>query len=274
MLDAHNNVTVCYSPKKLRYNREDVVIGDRVSFEDLKRGKGVICEVLPRRNTLNRPLVANVDVCLIVAAIEPQPDFYLVDKVLINCFQQGIEPVVVVNKTDLSNDVYEAALSDYGKVADVVAVSAHDGAVSQLAKYFADGKVVCFAGQSAVGKTSLLNALLPNAQGEIGSLSQKTGRGMHTTRHAELFRLFDGYVVDTCGFSLLDVTDVRPDELRLYWDDFVTLSRECRYPSCTHTVEPDCAVKRAAISGEVSRNRYKRYVDEYNELVEREKNKY
>lgn len=274
VIDDQNVKTICYSPKKFRYKAEDVIIGDIVRFDDLKRGKGVICEVLPRRNKLARPEVANVDVCLIVVAVEPQPDFYLVDKVLINCFQQGIEPIIVVNKTDLSAKVYEQAVANYAKVAEVVAVSANDDTANKLAAYFTDNKVVCFAGQSAVGKTSLLNALLPQVNGEVGGLSQKTGRGMHTTRHATLHKLLGGFVVDTCGFSLLDIKDIRSSELRLYLDDLVTLSHNCKYPSCTHTVEPDCAVRLAAERGELNLDRYKRYVEEYNELVEFEKNQY
>lgn len=274
VIDADNIKTVCFSPKKFRYKAEDAIIGDAVRFDDLKRGKGVICEVLPRRNKLARPEVANVDVCLIVVAVEPQPDFYLVDKVLINCFQQGIEPIVVVNKADLSNEVYEKAAANYGKVAEVIAVSATDGTADKLSKFFTNNKVVCFAGQSAVGKTSLLNSLLPQVNGEVGGLSQKTGRGMHTTRHATLHKLLDGFVVDTCGFSLLDVNDVKPSELRLYLDDLVTLSHSCKYPSCTHTVEPDCAVKKAVDCGELNADRYKRYVEEYNELVEYQKSLY
>lgn len=274
VIDENNVKTICYSPKKFRYKCEDVIIGDVVKFEDLKRGKGVIAEVLPRRNKLSRPEVANVDVCLIVIASEPEPDYYLVDKVLINCFQQGIEPIIVVNKTDLTNEINNKAVANFGKVAEIVAVSATNNTAQELSRFFVDGKVVCFAGQSAVGKTSLLNALLPDATGEVGGLSQKTGRGMHTTRHAVLHKLLDGFVVDTCGFSLLDIKDIRSSELRLYLDDMVTLSRDCKFNSCTHTVEPDCAVKQAVEQGALNADRYKRYVEEYNELVEFEKNQY
>lgn len=274
VIDENNVKTICYSPKKFRYKSEDVIIGDVVKFEDLKRGKGLIAEVLPRRNKLARPEVANVDVCLIVIASEPEPDYYLVDKVLINCFQQGIEPVIVVNKTDITDEIYNNAVANFSKIAEIVAVSANDDTANKLANYFTDNKVVCFAGQSAVGKTSLLNALLPSATGEVGGLSQKTGRGMHTTRHAVLHKLLDGFVVDTCGFSLLDIKDIRSSELRLYLDDLVTLSHNCKYPSCTHTVEPDCAVKQAVEQGTLNRDRYGRYVEEYNELVEFEKNQY
>lgn len=266
--------TVCYSPKKFRYNAEDIIIGDIVKFEDLKRGKGLIVEVAPRKNKLARPEVANVDVCLIVVACEPQPDYYLVDKILINCFQQGIEPVIVVNKLDLTSDVYDTAVANYSAIAEILAVSAFDESAGSLQKFFVHNQVVCFAGQSAVGKTSLLNSLLPSVDGKVGGLSSKSGRGMHTTRHATLHRTQCGFLVDTCGFSLCDIKDIRPDELRLYLDDMVTIAHDCRFPSCTHTVEPDCAVKRAVEEGRLNRDRYNRYVEEYNELAAYEKNKY
>ncbi len=274
VIDNNGDKTVCYSPKKFRYNANDIIIGDIVKFEDLKRGKGLIVEVNPRKNMLARPEVANVDVCLIVVACEPQPDYYLVDKVLINCFQQGIEPVIVVNKTDLTTETYNEVVLNFSKVAEIAAVSALDGSACNLNKFFADGQVVCFAGQSAVGKTSLLNSLIPSVDGQVGGLSQKSGRGMHTTRHATLHRMQSGFIVDTCGFSLCDIKNIRPDELRLYLDDMVNLSHNCKYPSCTHTAEPNCAVKNAVDSGQFNRDRYNRYVEEYNELVEFEKNKY
>ncbi len=274
VIDNNGDKTVCYSPKKFRYNANDIIIGDIVKFEDLKRGKGLIVEVNPRKNKLARPEVANVDVCLIVVACEPQPDYYLVDKVLINCFQQGIEPVIVVNKTDLTTETYNEVVLNFSKVAEIAAVSALDGSACNLNKYFVDGQVICFAGQSAVGKTSLLNSLIPSVDGQVGGLSQKSGRGMHTTRHATLHRMQSGFIVDTCGFSLCDIKNIRPDELRLYLDDMVNLSHNCKYPSCTHTAEPNCAVKNAVDSGQFNRDRYNRYVEEYNELVEFEKNKY
>ena len=265
---------VCYAPKKLRYNDLDIVVGDHIKFEDLKRGKGVVTEVLQRKNKLTRPEIANVDICFVVLACEPQPDLYLCDKVLINCFQERIEPVIVVNKVDLSTETVAVVEQNYKGLADVVCLSAMDESVNQLRKYFDGGKVACFAGQSAVGKTSILNALLPEANGATGGLSEKSGRGVHTTRHSSLHKVFDGYLVDTCGFSLCDLHDIRSDELRLYLDDFVQLSSGCKYSSCTHTVEPDCAVKVAVESGKLCKSRYERYLEEFNELKEYEKNQY
>lgn len=271
--DVNGETRVCYSPKKLRYKSDDVIIGDKVLYEPLKNGKGVISQTLPRKNKLARPEIANVDVCFIVVAVEPQADLYLVDKVLINCFQEGIEPVIVVNKSDLTEETYNQVKANYQTVADVISTSSTDGSVEQIRAYL-KGKTACFAGQSAVGKTSLINALLQTSAGAVGGLSAKTGRGMHTTRHAALLRTDGGFIADTCGFSLCDLHGIRSDELRLYLDDFVRLSGGCKYPSCTHTVEPDCAVKRAALTGALNSDRYSRYLEEYAELVEFEKNRY
>jgi len=265
----------CFSPKKFRHNNMDVLVGDKVKFCDLHKGKGNVVEILPRKNRLNRPEVANVDVCFLVLAAEPQPDLYLADKVLINCFQEKIEPVIVVNKMDLGDAVYQQVVANYHDICDIVSLSAFDAqSVSQLKKYLERDVVACFAGQSAVGKTSLLNALLPDFKGKTGDLSQKTGRGMHTTRHISLQKLFDGYIVDTCGFSLCNLQNIKSSDLRLYLDDFVTLSHGCKFSSCTHTAEPDCAVRSASENGALNADRYKRYLEEYNELVEAEKNQY
>lgn len=264
----------CFSPKKLRYNDFDVVVGDTVLFEDLHRGKGNIVEILPRKNKLTRPEVANVDVCLLVLACQPQPDLYLADKVLINCFQQGIEPVIVVNKMDIDDGTALEIRKNYNTICDIVSVSAFDTQSVEVLRRFIEGKVVCFTGQSAVGKTSILNALLPEFNGKTGGLSEKTGRGMHTTRHSSLHKVLGGFIADTCGFSLLTLQNIRSDELRLYLDDFVKISSGCRYHSCTHTVEPNCAVKKAVAEGNLCKERYDRYIEEYAELVEEEKRKY
>ncbi len=273
-VESENGKFTCFSPKKLRYNEFDVLVGDMVRFVDLHKGKGNITEILPRKNRLNRPEVANVDVCFIVLASVPQPDFYLTDKVLINCFQEKIEPVIVVNKMDIDDGTAEEVRQNFSSVCDIVCLSAFDSASLECLKNYVEGKIVCFAGQSAVGKTSILNAILPNFQGKTGGISEKSGKGMHTTRHSSLHKVWGGYVVDTCGFSLCNLVGIRHDELRLYLDDFVSIAQNCKFTSCTHTVEPDCAVKKAAETGKLCKARYQRYLDEYKELVDFEENQY
>lgn len=264
----------CYSPKKLRKDDSGLFVGDRVSFVDLHRHKGNIVEIFPRKNRLNRPEVANIDVCFVVLACVPQPDYYLVDKILVNCFQEKIEPVIVVNKIDLGNNTAEAVKKNYGKICDIICLSAlAPDSVTQLRKYVEE-QVACFAGQSAVGKTSILNAILPGCCGEIGGISEKSKRGMHTTRHSSLHAVWNGYLADTCGFSLCDLNGIRSDELRLYFDDFVNIARNCKYTSCTHTVEPDCAVRNAVEQGLLCKARYERYLEEYRELLKKEENRF
>ena len=122
----------CFSPKKFRYQDDDVLVGDTVKFEDLHKGKGVVTEILPRKNRLHRPEIANVDVCFLVLASEPSPDLYLADKVLINCFQENIEPIILVNKCDLQNNAFDLVYENYSKIAKVIAVSAMDDSVLKL----------------------------------------------------------------------------------------------------------------------------------------------
>lgn len=265
---------VCFSPKKFRYDKQDIFVGDKVCVENIRQGKGVVAQILPRKNKLNRPEIANIDVCFVVIACTPKPDFMLSDKILINCFQQSIEPIIVVNKTDLPSDTEQLVADNYRDIADIVSVSAYNGNAATLLRYIRKGSIACFAGQSAVGKTSLLNALLPQANGTVGGLSQKSGRGMHTTRHSALYRVGDGFIADTCGFSLCDLTDIRSEQLHLYLDDFVRLSADCKFASCTHTAEPDCAVKRAVDNGQLCRDRYDRYLKQFDELKQREKTQY
>ena len=272
VLNEKNSKTVCYAPKKLRFCDKDILVGDKVEFETNKSNKkGLICDVFQRKNKLSRPEIANVDVCCILIANLPEPDFYLVDKVIVNCFEQNILPVVVVNKCDLGNETFDLAQKNYSKVCDVVSVSANNNDFDCLKKYFKKN-IVCFVGQSAVGKTSLLNAFIPGLLQKTGDVSEKSGRGTHTTRQSSLHTIYDGFLVDTCGFSLCELS-VKSCDLHLYYDDFVTQDM-CKYSSCTHTVEPNCAVKKAVENGTIFKDRYERYLFEYKELVEKEKNQF
>ena len=267
-MDTEEGVKVCFARKKLKADG-DIYVGDRVCAAK-ERDSFVIERVEPRTNVLVRPYVANVDVCLIVLAIEPEPDLLLADKVIVNCLAEGIAPVLVWNKSDLE----KADLSEYDNVCERAFVSAETGeGVKELAGLIR-GKTVCFAGQSAVGKSSLINALLDSPALEVGELAKKIKRGRHTTRRSEILALGEGtYLVDTCGFSMLDAVDIPPEELRLYFDDMERFRQDCRFNTCLHIDEPDCAVK-AHIGSGVGRGRYERYKLIYEELCDRRKNKY
>lgn len=262
--------------KKIRYNNVDLLVGDNVFFKFDEYGKVVIESAEKRKNQLSRPPIANIDVAVIVISCIPKPDFYLVDKIVINCYIQNIRPVLVINKADLVDEEFEKRVrEEYGEMAEaVLTVSAEKEINLDLLKEQILGKTCVFCGQSAVGKTSLLNKLNDSDQ-KVGAVSMKTGRGKHTTRHSQIFEIQkDTFVVDTPGFSLLDLKNVKSSELNLYYTDMTTLQVKCRYHMCTHTTEPDCEVKKAVEEGRFNKNRYERYLTIYEEIKQAEKNKF
>ncbi len=250
---------------------QEIYVGDEVLFA---RGRANTIEsICPRRNVLTRPFVANVDAVLIVVAPIPAPDFVIVDKVVLNAYKVGIKPILVFNKIDLATKEDIDLTKDGYKDIDVVFVSATEGTGLRELRALIQGKTVCLAGQSAVGKSSLLNALF-SLDVEVGEVSRKWGRGKNTTRYVEMFRLGDSEIVDTCGFSVLELLDIDAEDLKFYYDEFLPLQGECRFRGCNHVSEPDCAVKRAVEEGRINRNKYNRYKIIYEELKERRKKLY
>jgi ribosome biogenesis GTPase len=268
-VDTLGGVKVCFARKKLKQDGGDIYVGDYVEIAK-DRDTFVIESVQPRKNVLIRPYVSNVDMCFIVVAPEPEPDFVLVDKIIINCLEQHIEPVLVKNKTDLA----KLDTAEYNKVCKQVNCCAEDGSGLNGLIELARGKTVCLAGQSAVGKSSIINAVSDAEILEVGEMAKKIKRGRHTTRRTEIIALSNGACfVDTCGFSMLETIGIEPEELRLYYDDFEIFRKQCRFNSCTHTDEPDCAVK-LHVGTEIGVGRYERYKAILNELEMRRKNKY
>lgn len=267
-VDTPEGVKTCFARKKLKLDGP-IFVGDYVTIEK-DRDSFVIEEVSERRNVLIRPYVSNIDICFIVIAPEPEPDFILVDKVIVNCLQQSVKPVLVINK----NDIGKIDMSEYIKVAEIIECSAETGYNIDKIVSMARGKTSCFAGQSAVGKSSLLNAILESDELEVGELAKKILRGKNTTRKTEIFTVEkDTFIVDTCGFSMLETIDIEPEQLRLYFDDLEEFRPKCRYNSCLHLDEPDCCVKEH-VGKEIGKGRYERYKSIYQELVERKENRY
>ena len=262
-------------------NRGEVPLpGDRAEFSVDKKRQGFITSLLPRKNVLLRPAVANVDKLLIVvAATEPEADLELVDKLLVYCVKLGVAPVIVINKCDNgSEDAADVIMKQYEVVCRyggaIVTVSAETGYGIESLKNIIGGDTVCLAGQSAVGKTSLINLLLGLSL-ETGGLSRKTERGRHTTRHAELLPdSSGGYIVDTPGFSMLESLPLEPEELPNTYYEFNDYKGLCRFTGCMHISEPDCAVKAAVEKGEISSERYLRYKKLANEAIEARRHKY
>lgn len=267
-----NKAYVAYARGKLRRDG-DIYVGDKVAVI-FERGEAVIDSVKPRRNSLVRPYVANVDAALIVIAKEPEPDMLLVDKIIVNCYVEGIKPVILYNKCELAEEgETDKVLEPYRVFMDCIEVSAEEKRGFEKLKEFVEGKTVCLAGQSAVGKTSLLNALL-DLNLKTDGLSRKVKRGKNTTRHVEIYEALGGDIMDTCGFSMLTLVNLKPEELTYYYEDFIAYQDECKYRGCTHTEEPDCAVKRAVAEGTLDKGRYMRYLEIYGELKENRRKLY
>ena len=237
------------------------MVGDRVRFTPGQGEEhGWVEEILPRESQLVRPPVANVRYLVIVLAPAPAPDYLLIDTLIAMALRQGIRPALVVNKCDLDGGTYEAVRSDYaGLGAPLLAVSALSGqGMDGLRSLLASG-VCCLAGQSGVGKSTLLCAAT-GLRLQTGEISQKIHRGRHTTRHAELLFSGEYRVLDTPGFSLLELWDgLEPIRLKEYYPEFAPYEGQCRFSPCYHLSEPDCAVLKAAHAGEISQARLERY---------------
>lgn len=261
--NGEKNVTV---RARGRLKRDgELLVGDFVRVDD-SGGEPVIAEVMPRRNFLVRPAVANVDVVVIVVAPRPEIDYYLIDKMIINCKRSGIECAICLNKSDLATGELEILDAQFAKdVAAVVSVSALSGDIDSLLPVI-QGRLVCFAGQSAVGKSTISNGILGGAFRAVGNLSDRIGRGRNTTTSAEILKSDKGFsFIDTPGFSMLDLFEEDYGSLAAYYDDYVALSDGCRFHPCTHTTEPGCAVIAAVGNGMLNKERYERYVRLYGE---------
>lgn len=270
MATEDGKVHECRAAGRFRKDKIKPLIGDRVLIEpQTATATGSVREILPRTNTLTRPKAANVDILLIVVCPkEPNPDLGLVDKLILQARLQNVEPILCVNKADLDPQGTQAIRDSYAGVCKTVGISALNGSGMDELWALLENKTTCLAGQSAVGKSTLINQLCELSR-ETGGLSAKTERGKHTTRSVELFRSerANGYVLDTPGFSVFGAAAVEPAEIGKSYADFEPYIEQCAYPSCLHRDEPDCAVKNAVEEGKIDRGRYERYL---NLLKERE----
>lgn len=263
VVNTENGVVTARARGKLK--RNDLLVGDFVKLE-YDGGNAIITAVKKRVNSLIRPSVANVDLIVIVVAPKPEVDLFLVDKLIINCKRVGIDCMICLNKSDIaSSNMLDRLTKQYSSdVVSVVAVSAANNEVAALMPYL-QGKLVCFAGQSAVGKSTLSNAILGGNVQKIGQLSEKIGRGKNTTTSASILG-GDGFsFIDTPGFSMLDVFEPEYEALAGYYEEFVKLADYCKFHPCTHTTEPECAVKQAVSQGKIDAERYDRYLKIYEE---------
>ena len=251
------------------------MVGDLVRITKPETGFASIDELLPRKNALLRPPVSNIDqLVIVISGGVPAPDWLLTDKLLLQAYSLKIEPLLLLNKIDAADDTIVSSFSaDYAMFRTLLVSSRTGEGLNALIELLRD-RVSCFAGQSAVGKSSLLNALFPELSLETGELAKKTDRGKHTTRQAELWPLLGGAVLDTPGFSLLDLEEISQDVLNAAWPEFQGEHVHCRFTSCHHIKEPDCAVKALLEVGKLTQARYSRYIELSQEIEQRRKHRY
>lgn len=278
--EGKNRIFECKAKGGFRRDRVKPLVGDnvRIQITSEEKGLGNIREILPRQNRLVRPEVANIDQAFIIFAMaEPQPNLNLLDRFLVMMEMQGVETIICFNKLDIvSKEEEKRLVSTYEKcVNKVLSVSSKKNVGMEEIRRLLTGKTSVLAGPSGVGKSSILNQIYPEAQSKTGAVSEKIGRGKHTTRHSELFCVGEEtYLFDTPGFSSLRVPEIEKEELKNYFTEFVPYEGGCRFMGCTHTHEPDCKVKEALAEGLISPVRYENYVQMYEELEEWGKHKY
>ena len=264
---AEGQIIDCKARGRFRLDGSSPLVGDRVQCSLDANGKGRVDVVHERKNWFIRPAVANIDTLVFVAAnTNPITDPFLIDRFSVIAAEAGCELVICINKTDI--DPGDHLYDIFTKAGfPVVRTSAQSGAGLEELTQLLKGKVCAFSGNSGVGKSSILNALLPDAHIKTAEVSEKLGRGKHTTRHVELYALGeDTYIADTPGFASLDVTMtnvILKEQLQYDFPDFEPYLGKCRFLDCAHLKEPDCAVTAAVTAGEISQSRYRSYARLY-----------
>ena len=265
-VQTQDGVVECRARGKFRKEGVSPLVGDLVRIE--RSGKsGTVTEILPRKNSFIRPAVANVDLLVLLASCAiPQTEPFLIDRVLAIAGQQGVEPLLCVNKNDLEPG--EGLAGIYRRAGfRVIVTSAETGEGIDELRAAISGKLSAFTGNSGVGKSSILNALCPELKLPVGEVSEKLGRGRHTTRHIELYCLGNGtFVADTPGFSSFETGQmdlVLAEDLQYAFPEFVPYLGQCRFTGCAHVQDKGCAVCAAVQAGEIAESRHESYVKLY-----------
>ena len=269
-VEAADEIYECKARGVFRKEKLSPLVGDKVTISINENAENTIDEIMPRKNALTRPPVVNIDnLIIVVSTVEPKPSTLVIDKLIAVAEHKNIEPIIVITKSDLASaqeifDIYTLA----GFKTIIVSNETKDG-VDEVKAVLKD-KISALTGNSGVGKTSLLNNLDETLALKTAQISKKLGRGRHTTRQAELYRVCDGFVVDTPGFSSFEIDKsdiILKDELAYCFRDFSDYIEKCKfYPSCTHTADKGCAVIEAVNEGKISKSRHNSYVQLYNEV--------
>lgn len=274
---VESGVYECKAKGIFRKDGVKPLVGDNVEIEilDEKDMEGNITQILPRKNELIRPAVANIDQALVVFAVtKPKPHFNLLDRFLVMMESREVPVILCFNKTDIAEDPEVAELKDIyeGCGYPLLFTSAKQEQNIEELKTVLQGKTTAIAGPSGVGKSSLINLLQSGVKMETGRISAKIERGRHTTRHSELIVLGeDSYIMDTPGFSSLYISDIDKESLKYCFPEFASCEGHCRFNGCDHVHEPGCAVKQAVEEGKIHNSRYEDYLTLYQELQERKR---
>ena len=267
----------CKAKGIFRKDKIKPLVGDDVEIELTGETPltGNIVQILPRRNALIRPASANIDQALVIFAIvKPNPNYNLLDRFLITMEKQKLKAVICFNKKDIAAPEERRELEEaYGRCGYRVLFVSGTGrqGMDEIRKCL-KGKTTVVAGPSGVGKSTIINALYPEANMETGEISRKIDRGKHTTRHAQLFALDeDTFIMDTPGFTSLSLGEMEKEELQGYYPEFAEYEKNCRFGGCAHISEPVCGIKDALAEGKISQVRYHNYVVLYEELKNKRK---
>ena len=274
---VESGIYECKAKGIFRQQKMKPLVGDDVEIDIISEEKktGNVAAILPRKNALIRPAVANVDQALLIfAAASPNPNFNLLDRFLVMMGRQDVPVILCFNKCDLITEEQQQEIAAIYEASGckILFVSAKKELGLKELQKILEGKTTTVAGPSGVGKSSLINLLAPEACMETGEISKKIERGRHTTRHAELIQLKgDGYIMDTPGFSSLYLPEMEKEELQDCYPEFAAFEPYCRFQGCSHISEPDCGVKEALSEGKIHPVRYENYCQLYGELKDRKK---
>ena len=268
-VQTSEGLVTCRARGILRKEGSSPLTGDLVEIS-VEKGRGMVEKILPRKNRFIRPAVANVDALVVFAAnVNPVTEPFLIDRVAAIAGDQNVPVFLCVNKCDLDPAMDLVRIYEHAGF-PVIRTSAETGEGVEALRALLEGKLTAFTGNSGVGKSSILNRLAPGLNLETGEVSEKLGRGRHTTRHVELYRLGENtYVADTPGFSSFDTDQMElilKENLQYAFPDFGDYLGKCRFDDCSHRKEPDCAVRRAVEAGEIEKSRYESYLKLYEKV--------
>lgn len=265
----------CRGRGVFRNRGESPLVGDIVDFTKEGESDGYVMKIHPRKNELVRPPIANIDQAILVFSVkEPAFNTILLDRFLVVLESFQIKPIICLTKMDLLTDEGLAAIQpyieDYKNIGyEVITTYKDDTALLDRIQPMLEGKMTVLAGQSGVGKSTLLNTLIPALNLKTGIISQSLGRGKHTTRHVELIEVCGGLLADTPGFSSFDFDTIEKEELTACFPEFLRISEGCKFRGCLHIKEPKCAVKSALETGEIKNYRYEHYEQFLQEIIDR-----